>query len=1002
MKPKKPNPGESLAEINPELAKQWHPTKNKYLTPYDVGTGSNKKVWWKCPDGEDHEWKANIGHRNKGTGCPICTGQKVVRSNSLATLNPELAKQWHPTKNGNFTPYDVRPGSNKKVWWKCQKGSDHEWKVSVQNRSSGWGCPICSGRKVVRSNSLATLNPELARQWHPIKNGNLSPYDVTLNSQKKVWWKCPKGADHEWDAIIADRNNGIGCAICSNYKVVKSNCLSTLNPELAKEWHPTKNGKLTPEDVHPGSSKKVWWKCPEGDDHEWKTVVYSRTGGKGCPICDGKKVVNSTCLATLNFELAKEWHPTKNGNLTPNDIGPNSSKRVWWKCPKGEDHEWKTSVHRRNSGDNCPICSNQKVVLSNCLATLNPELAKQWHPTNNGKLTPYDVGAGSGKVVWWKCPEGEDHEWKGVIGKRNNGKGCPICIGRKVVRSNCLATLNPELAKQWHPTKNGDLTPYDVRPGSTKKVWWKCITYEKHIWKTSVVERNKGTGCPECKSPISAPELRIFCEIKSIFPSTQHRKIIAGYEVDIYIPEVHFGIEYDGVYWHKDKIEKDQEKNLALQSEILLLRIREKGLPKLSNTDIELKTTNISAALIKKILQFILKNRQIESSEVLDRIHKYLKRKDWIASEQFVKLLAQKNKVVFEKSISFLFPDLAKQWHPTKNGPLLPEHFTPGSHKKVWWKCQKGEDHEWKAIVASRSKGLGCPICRGLKVVKSNCLATLNPELTKQWHPTKNKDLTPYNVTPGSDKKVWWKCPEGDDHEWEANIDRRNKGAGCPICTGQETVLSNCLATLNPELAKQWHPTKNKDLTPYDVTTGSNTKAWWKCPKGDDHEWEAAITARSGGSGCPICTGQKTVLSNCLATLHPELAKQWHPTKNGPLVPEHFAPGSDKKVWWKCSKGDDHEWEAIIGGRVRGNGCPVCTGRKAVKSNCLATLNPELAKQWHPTKNKDLTPYDVTPGSHKKVWWQDYRGYEWEAIIRSRVKKERNWVDPDQLTLFED
>ena len=71
--------------------------------------------------------------------------------------------------------------------------------------------------------SLAELNPELARQWHPTKNDNLSPYDVTPNSQKKVWWKCPKGDDHEWDAIVADRNNGIGCAVCSNYKVVESN-----------------------------------------------------------------------------------------------------------------------------------------------------------------------------------------------------------------------------------------------------------------------------------------------------------------------------------------------------------------------------------------------------------------------------------------------------------------------------------------------------------------------------------------------------------------------------------------------------------------------------------------------------------------------------------------------------------------------------------------------------------------------------------------------------------
>ena len=74
------------------------------------------------------------------------------------------------------------------------------------------------------------------------------------------------------------------------------------------------------------------------------------------------------------------------------------------------------------------------------------------------------------------------------------------------------------------------------------------------------------------------------------------------------------------------------------------------------------------------------------------------------------------------------------------------------------------------------------------------------------------------------------------------------------------------LAEVNPELAKQWHPTKNGDLTPNDVKAGSSKKVWWKCDKGDDHEWETAIGNRSIGKGCSICAGQKTVLSNCLAT----------------------------------------------------------------------------------------------------------------------------------------
>ena len=137
--PRKPKKGKSLAEVNPELAKQWHPTKNGGLTPFDFSQGSEKRIWWKCNKGDDHEWESTIGNRSQGTNCPICVGQKVVRSNCLATTNSGLAKEWHPTKNGDLTPFDVTSGSKKKVWWKCNKGDDHEWEANIASRNSGVG-----------------------------------------------------------------------------------------------------------------------------------------------------------------------------------------------------------------------------------------------------------------------------------------------------------------------------------------------------------------------------------------------------------------------------------------------------------------------------------------------------------------------------------------------------------------------------------------------------------------------------------------------------------------------------------------------------------------------------------------------------------------------------------------------------------------------------------------------------------------------------------------------
>lgn len=930
----------SLATLNPELAKQWHPTKNGNLTPDDLPCGSHKIVWWKCVEGDDHEWKAVVKSRNLGIGCPICSNYKAVQSNCLAIINPDLAKEWHPFKNRDLSPYDVTPGSNKKVWWKCHKGDDHEWEAMVNGRNSGESCPVCINQKIVLSNCLATLNPELATEWHPSKNGNLTPFDVAPGSNKKVWWKCHKGDKHEWKTGVNHRTNGTGCPFCSNKKVDKANCLAALNPELTKEWHPTKNGKLTPYNLTPGSNKKVWWKCHKGEDHEWVATVATRNNGVGCSICTNRTTVASNSLAILNPELAKEWHPIKNKDVTPYDVIPGSHKKVWWKCAQGDDHEWQVSVAARSYGSKCEICIGSKVVKSNCLATLNPILSKEWHPTKNGDLTPFDYTPYSYRKVWWKCPKGDDHEWKSTILLRHEGAGCLVCANLKAVPSNCLATLNPELVEEWHPTKNGSLTPFNITPGSGKKVWWKCSRGKDHVWRTSLYHRTvKGTGCPYCMNPSSGPEMRILCEIKSIFPSTQHRVYIKGHEVDILLPDLKLGIEYDGEYWHRRKRRQDLAKNHDLINEITLIRVREKGLPLLSEYDIQVKTRDFSILTMKEILQLILDIRPMKDLAIVEKIEAYKKLNSWTAPKEFRKLHAARHQIEFEQSIAYSHSQIAEQWHPTKNHPLMPEYFTHGSQKKVWWKCSKGDDHEWESVIANRIQGKGCPICSGRLVKASNSLVYLCPELANEWHPSKNNELTPHDVGPGSNRKVWWKCTKGNDHEWRAVVSSRNSGVGCPICSNKKTVKSNSLATLNPELAKEWHPIKNGSLTPDHLTCGSHQKVWWKCAEGEDHEWEAVIKSRTKGSGCPVCSNFKPVNSNCLATVFPELAKEWHSIRNNDLTPYDVTPSSSKKVWWKGICG--HEWPAAISKRAhRGQGCPKCVGKRISQTVRAKKIDP--------------------------------------------------------------
>ena len=199
-------------------------------------------------------------------------------------------------------------------------------------------------------------------------------------------------------------------------------------------------------------------------------------------------------------------------------------------------------------------------------------------------------------------------------------------------------------------------------------------------------------------------------------------------------------------------------------------------------------------------------------------------------------------------------PKLVKEWDRRKNKGLLPEDFTIGSHRKVWWRCP-AHKHSYKAEIKSRCHNTGCPYCANIKVLTGfNDFATTKPEYVHLWHPTKNGDLTPETVIAGSDKKFWFLCPSG--HEWQAQLKSVTSGSGCPKCSGREVITGETdLATVTPALAAEWHPTKNGLVTPSDVTKSTNTLYWWLCPK-CGHEWEASVNNRDKGRGCPICNAR--------------------------------------------------------------------------------------------------------------------------------------------------
>ena len=352
-----------------------------------------------------------------------------------ANQRPELLAEWDGAKNLPLTPKDVSYGSQKRIWWKCEKG--HAWQAMVYARTGdGTGCPYCAGKKAwPGENDLASQRPDLAAQWHPTKNNGVTPADVPLGSRRMVWWVCGKG--HEWRAIVKSRTmGGTGCPVCANRRLAPGeNDLAATHPELARQWHPAKNGALTPRDVVAGTRRKVWWRCDRG--HEWPAAVSSRAAGAGCPVCAGKTVVpGENDLASLFPAISEQWHPTRNGVVTPEKLTPYSNKKVWWICPLGHEYTATVAARTTNHSD-CPYCAGRKVLPGfNDLATLAPKLAAQWHPTLNGALTPEQVTVGSHKKVWWICPNG--HVWKAIIYSRaapsSRKCGCPVCAGNVKLR----------------------------------------------------------------------------------------------------------------------------------------------------------------------------------------------------------------------------------------------------------------------------------------------------------------------------------------------------------------------------------------------------------------------------------------------------------------------------------------------------------------------------------------------------------------------------------------
>jgi hypothetical protein len=451
----------------------WDPSK---VAPF-----SNDSKKWKCIHG--HIWSSTVSNRTiRGDGCAVCSSHKTLSGyNDLATTHPELAREAFGWDTSELTK-----SSNKKREWKCING--HIWSAPISNRSSGSGCPTCSGKSVEEGfNDLASINSELASEAH-----EWDPTTVTRASNKNVMWQCELG--HTWKATIANRSKGSGCPFCSGTKALPGfNDLATKFPEIAKEafgWDPT---TLT----EGSTARKQEWKCGKG--HIYKSTVANRTRGHGCPYCSYQQVLTGfNDLATTHPHLLNfvdGWDPTK--------VIIGTGKKLAWKCALG--HLWTRSGSAMVSSKGCPVCIGQQVLAGfNDLATLFPEIAREAHGWDPSTVMP-----GSDKKLKWKCEEG--HLYSSSIYHRT-GKdktGCPTC-SKSGFDPNSEGWLYFLKHEQWRMFQIGITNVPNDRLARHKRLGWDVIDLRGPMdgllaqnWETSILRFVKSKGADLSNSNIA-------------------------------------------------------------------------------------------------------------------------------------------------------------------------------------------------------------------------------------------------------------------------------------------------------------------------------------------------------------------------------------------------------------------------------------------------------------------------------------------------------------------
>ena len=946
------HPDESFGVLHPEFVKEWDESNEK--TPYDYTEHSSYIATWRCPDCgtkweaaldtraagygkcpkcygsqtfkerypelekfyskdndfpfedgvvSDHTyrlWTCEHGHEfedsfnniyKRGFRCPYCESVKVLQGfNDFATLEPEYAKDYDETLNGN-TASDVLI-NNRPAYFKCKNGHSFKRPV-IQHIKSNGVCPICNRTFLQKgTNDLATVYPEVIPLWDHEKNEK-EPDEVMATLQNYYYFVCDEGHEFKCSLNYLVSHN-FECPVCKGERVDPNRtALTVANPELAKEV--SSNYFLSADKISVLSDKKILWNCPECGDDYWYPVNLREVHDDSCPYCNHTQLkTGNNDLTITNPQLAAEWSP--NNTKPANEVGEWQAYVAYWICPECGS-EYRCEVRNRSVGDDsCPVCTNKRVEKGiNDLATTDPDIAALLSSNNERKadtlIRNFSMGAE------WICPTCGGEYPRRICDKTPDDSDCPYCHGTKVLTGyNDLATTNPELVPQYSSLNERPATM--VRKDLNSYVYWEC---------------------PECHY-VYARRLNEKAPDNSDCPACNHAKTVQGVNtLQAEFPEIAEYLSPNNDFT-ADEILSTSFRNVkwicpTCGGEYFApVKDMVKGLAECPycNNQRPLAGFNTLKALYPEVAEHLSPNNDFTADEILPTSTRNAK---WVCStcggEYFgtVKDMVEgivecpycnnQRPLAGFNTLKALYPEIAE--HLSPNNDFTADEILPTRVRSTKWICPTCGG-EYTASVKDMVNGLAkCPYCDNKRhLVGFNTLKALYPEIAEEMSPDNEKG--PDDVLPTSSYIVEWICPTCGG-EYSASVkDMVSGNVECPYCSNEKPLAGfNTLKALYPDIAKQMTP--NNEKGPDDVLPTSSYIAEWTCSK-CGYTYKASVKDRVKlGNLCPACAGKKAQAGlNSLLDVYPEIQDEWAENENTLLgiFPDEILPTSTFRVWWEC------------------------------------------------------------------------------------------------------